>query len=162
MTSQIILDGNGAQKTVQIFVPGTAGTASPDVQTVQGVSGMTPIILDLSGSVGATPFRLISAATTNGTNVKASAGTLYMLAASNSVASSRFIKFYNKASSPSVGTDTPVFTFLIPGNSSGDIAIPTIGLSFTTGISFAITGAVADADTTAIGASDVVLNIAYK
>lgn len=114
---------------------------------------------------GATPYQLISAATTNATNVKSSAGQLYMITASNVNASPRYLKIYDKASTPTVGTDTPKFTFIIPGNTAGsgtNIPIPAQGVSFTNGISFALTTGIAVSDTGAVAASELAVNLAYK
>jgi hypothetical protein len=112
-------------------------------------------------SGGFTPGKLISAATTNATSVKGSAGTLGFLAASNINASPRYLKLYDKATSPTVGSDTPVAVFVIPGATTGtgtNLALPTYGLQFTLGIALAITTGVADADTGAVAASEIVVN----
>jgi len=113
---------------------------------------------------GATAYKLVSAASTNATSVKASAGTLYMVTASNVNAAVRYLKLYNKASAPTVGTDTPVFTFAIPGNTAGagtNIPIPNVGIAFPTGIAFALTTEATDAGTTAVAANEIVVNLAY-
>lgn len=115
--------------------------------------------------VSYTPGKLISAATTNATSVKASAGVIGYACASNINASPRYLKFYNKASAPTVGTDTPVHTFLIPGNTSGsgtNIPIAGLGINFTTGIAFAITGLAADTDTTAVALGEVIVNYGWQ
>lgn len=113
---------------------------------------------------GATPYKLVSAASTNATSVKASAGQVYMITASNVNAAVRYLKLYNKASAPTVGTDTPVFTFAIPGNTAGagtNIPVPAVGLAFSTGIAFALTTEATDAGTTGVAASEIVINLAY-
>jgi len=113
---------------------------------------------------GYTPGHLISAATTNAASIKATAGTLGYIVAGNTNAAARFLKLYNKASAPTVGTDIPVQTFIIPGGASGagsNIMLPVQGAAFTLGIAFAITGLIADADTTVIGAGDVCLSYGY-
>lgn len=111
---------------------------------------------------GYTPGKLIAAGSTNGTTIKASAGTLGFLTASNVSASARYVKIYNKASNPTVGTDTPVFTFLVPANTSGtNLGLPTYGAAFATGIALAITALAADNDATAITAGDVIVNYGY-
>ena len=104
-----------------------------------------------------TPFRLISAASTNATSVKASAGSVGFIHATNLNAAARFLKLYNKASAPTVGTDTPIATLVIPGNTAGaGFVLPiTGGVFFSTGIAYAVTGAYADADTTAVAAGEV-------
>lgn len=117
-----------------------------------------------STSFGSIPGKLISAATTNATSIKASGTNLYFLSASNINASPRYIKLFNKASSPTVGTDIPVLTFLIPGNTSGagtNIAIGAAGLRFTTGLALAITTGVADLDVGAVAANEIVINYGY-
>jgi len=113
---------------------------------------------------GLTIERLIGAATTNATSVKASAGQVYGAYVSNVNASPVFLKLYNKASAPTVGTDTPVMTLLIPGNASGVAGAFefSMGIAFATGIAFAITGLVADADTTAVAANEQVVHLFYK
>lgn len=112
---------------------------------------------------GATPFKLISAATTNATTVKASAGQLYSIIAIGTTANIRYLKFYNKASNPTVGTDIPVLTIPIPGNTQGaGVAIHfTVGTVFSTGIALAITAGVTDADSAAVGANDVIVNLTF-
>src|SRR5574343_365061 len=137
-------------------------------------SGSTPVVIASDQSIvptnpraatsgGATPYKLISAATTNATSVKASAGQLYSIIAIGTTANIRYLKFYNKASAPTVGTDIPVLTIPIPGNTQGaGLAIHfTVGTVFTTGIAFAITAGVGDADSAAVGAGDVVVNLTY-
>lgn len=110
-----------------------------------------------------TPFRCLSAASTNATSLKASAGTLYALVATNTNAAVRYLKFYNKATSPTVGTDTPVFTFAIPGNAAGagfSINLDP-GAQFGTGIAYAITTGAADSDTAAVAANEIIVNGVY-
>lgn len=112
----------------------------------------------IASDVG-TGFRLISAASTNATSLKASAGTLYALYAVNLNAAVRYVKFYNKASSPTVGTDTPVATFPIPASATGaGFAINfDPGFDFGTGIAYATTTGVADSDTAAVAANEIIL-----
>lgn len=105
---------------------------------------------------------LNSAASTNATSIKASAGTVSGISISNIAASTRFVKLYNKASAPTVGTDVPVLTIPIPAGTSVTLNIGgAYGHRFTTGIALAITGAAADNDTTAIGASEVKVMTSY-
>jgi len=113
---------------------------------------------------GATPYKLVSAATTNATSVKASAGTVYMITASNVNAAARYLKLYNKASAPTVGTDAPVLTLIIPGNTAGagtNIPVPTCGLAFSTGIAFALTTEATDAGATGVAVSEIVINLGW-
>ena len=104
-----------------------------------------------------TGFRLISAASTNATSVKASAGTLYSLYVANLNAAVRYLKFYNKASSPTVGTDTPVMTVPIPASTTGAGVVINLdpGFDFATGIAYAVTTGAADSDTAAVAANEI-------
>lgn len=114
---------------------------------------------------GYTPGKLVSAATTNATVIKASAGTLGHISASNVNAAARYLKFYNKATTPTVGTDVPVLTYIIPGNTAGagtNIPLPPQGINFSTGISFAITTEATDAGSTGVAVSEIVINYAFN
>lgn len=103
---------------------------------------------------------LISAATTNATSVKSSGGLLCGFQASNTNAAARYLKFYNKASAPTVGTDVPYMApFLIPPNSSGIIQTFPFCVNFPTGIAFATTTGVANSDTGAVAANEIIVNI---
>jgi hypothetical protein len=112
--------------------------------------------------------RLVSAAaTTNATSVKASAGNVFKVTLINAAATAKFLKLYNKASAPTVGTDTPIWTAQLPPTSVNggafDLDFGAQPLYFATGIAYALTGAAADADATALTLADVVcLNIAYS
>jgi len=107
--------------------------------------------------------KLFSGATTNATSVKASAGKLVGGVIANMTTSVRYFKLYNKASAPTVGTDTPVYTFPLQPNTTYYVAdmIAMLGDQFSTGIAYAITGGLADSDATAIVANDVAVNLAF-
>lgn len=113
---------------------------------------------------GATPVSTVSAASTNATSLKASAGQVYSVTASNINAAIAYLKFYNKASAPTVGTDTPVYVFPIPGNTAGAGVTHSFpcGLEFTTGIAWALTTGATVASTGAVAASEVIVSIGYK
>lgn len=110
-----------------------------------------------------TTARLVSsAATTNSTLIKASACTIFTIDAINTTASVKFLKIYNKATAPTIGTDTPVLTIAIPANSVNFVRSFPGGIRLATGCGYGETGAVADNDTTAVAAGDIVaLNFTY-
>jgi hypothetical protein len=111
----------------------------------------------------ATPTASIvnSAATTNATLVKNIAGTVYGVVVSNINAAARFLKLYNLAAAPTVGTSVPAITIPIPAGQVVNVNFGSQGMRYATGISLAITGAAADTDTTAVAASEVKVNISY-
>jgi hypothetical protein len=98
--------------------------------------------------------------------VKASAGTVYGAWVTNTATATRWLKFYNAtAANVTVGTTTPVITIGIPGNTSDDISANFgfgMGIGFGTAITVAATTGVADNDTGAPAANDVIVNIFYK
>lgn len=110
---------------------------------------------------GATGYTLLSAASTNAVSVKTSAGGIYMISAGNNATSIAYVKLYNKASAPTVGTDTPFMTFMVPASNVTAVPIPSTGIALGTGIAIAITGGAAATDTTSVAANQVQLNIAY-
>lgn len=107
--------------------------------------------------------KLISAATTNATSVKASQSALYGVQAFNTNAAARYLKLYNKASAPTVGTDTPVKVLTIPGNTAGAGLVIHFanGLDFPTGLAYALTTGAADSDTGAVAANELVIGLDY-
>ena len=110
-----------------------------------------------------TPARVVSAASTNATSVKASAGAVGFIYAVNLNAAVRYLKLYNKASSPTVGTDTPIATLPIPASATGAgfmIPIPG-GVAFTTGVALALTTGAADSDTGAVAANEIFIFLGY-
>jgi hypothetical protein len=107
--------------------------------------------------------RIVSAAaSTNATSAKASAGTLKSMSGYNAAAAVRYLKIYNKASAPTVGTDTPILTLALKASDKFDFTWPD-GFYFSTGIAYALTVGSADGDTAALTAADVVgLNVNYN
>lgn len=108
--------------------------------------------------------RIVSAAaSTNATSAKASAGKVHNIVGWNAAAALRYLKLYNKASAPTVGTDTPVLTIPLQNGALFNIQFPNGGMYFSTGIAYALTVNAADSDATALTAADVLgLNIAYS
>jgi hypothetical protein len=209
----------GASTAAKQPALGTAGSASSDVLTIQGIASMTKLLVTPdsvalpanqscnvaqingitplmgngvtgTGSLRVTlasdtttnsnPFlfsaqaittgglsisRTLSANNTTGINAKNVAGQVYGWTITNINAAARFVKLYNKASAPTVGTDTPVITLAIPGNTAGAGMVAadfSCGITFGTGIGYGITTGVADNDTGAPAANEVVVNLFYK
>lgn len=104
--------------------------------------------------------KVTSAATTNATSVKTTEGRVMGWSLTNTTAAFKYFRLYNKASAPTVGTDVPVLVIGLPPNST-TISDPVCGMAFSTGIAYAITGAVADNDTTVTAANDVIGGLFY-
>lgn len=126
---------------------------------IAGLLCATPALAQ--NSPASTVATVESAATTNATSTKAAPGILYGFSLCNKSAAAVYFKFYNKASAPTVGTDAVFVKIMIPTLACRDRSMLP-GLNFATGIAFAITGAEANSDTTAVAAGDVSGAFDYK
>lgn len=107
-----------------------------------------------------TPYYYISDGSAKNGIVKAAAGRLYALSISNSNATVRYVRLYNKATAPAT-SDTPIKKYVVPAGSTVIAHLPVFGSYFSTGISWRITTGIADNDDTAASANDINLNIEY-
>lgn len=99
-------------------------------------------------------YTLTTLATTNASSVKTSAGNLYSIVATNLTATTMYLKIYNKASAPTVGTDIPIMTIPLPANDIKVLEFGRVGIRPSLGIALAVTGGLADSDTTVITAGN--------
>lgn len=151
----VLVDG----QEMRVEISSGRGDSAPQKGVAVNISNPLPVI----GS-----HKLFSAATTNGTLVKNTQGFLMGGLIANFNAAVRYFKLYNKGAAPVVGTDVPIFTIPLP---AGTATVPSFvnladlfgesGHLFAAGIGYAITGGLLDADTTVIGASDVVVGLNY-
>lgn len=138
-------------------------TPASDVTTDSVSVALGAVTTPGADATALSAIKVISAASTNATSVKASAGQLYWLHVTNLNAAVRYLKLYNKASAPTVGTDTPVYTFPIPASTTGAgfvLCLP-VPITFTTGIALALTTGSANSDTGAVAASELFVNGGY-
>jgi hypothetical protein len=147
------------QATQPVSIASTVAVTQSGTWTVQpgNTANTTPwLVLPAltAASNGLTSSRVNAAASTNATSLKASAGEIGRIDVFNTASYAVFLKLYNKASSPTVGTDTPVWT--IPVASGGGYSTEFMrGKYFSTGIAYAITKLQVDSDTTAVAANDL-------
>lgn len=100
-------------------------------------------------------------ATTNLTSAVSVPVDLYGIIATNTAAAVKFLKIYNKASAPVLASDIPVLTICIPAGQIANIQFEQ-GMYLNLGLAYAITGADADNDATAVTAGDIKgLNFIY-
>ncbi len=157
-------DSSGTPFTLSTFFTFAStyfGTAS---------NSSSPTIVDVSNVVSVTdidttkPYKYISLASTNANLIKSREVKLYVVSAIGLTSTVRYLKFYDKSTAPTVGTDTPVLTIPVPANTQGaGVVIPfNIPIVFDNGLGFAITSGSADNDTGAVGAGDVIINLSYQ
>jgi len=113
----------------------------------------------MAASVVSNVYRVISLATTNAALIKGAAGRVQGWYIFNTSANTRFIKLYNKATAPTVGTDTPFLTLAVPSGGGANVWID--GITFSAGIGIGMTTAAADNSTAAVSAGDVIVNLFY-
>lgn len=128
------------------FIP--LDVAVQDIRVPSTSNPSTVIQGSLTNTISASQsvFATTTTASTNATSVKTSASTLYELTLSNPTATPIFVKFYNKASAPTVGTDVPLLTYPVPAGSTQTVEFGATGKRFSTGIAWAATAAIADTD----------------
>lgn len=143
------------------FVLGTYATEpipAAQVSATQPISGT--VTATVTPPAPTTPYFLNSAGTTNAALIITGTSAVTALHATNTGATVAYLKLYNKATAPTVGTDVPEMIIPIPAAVSGvpgmvSLPIGFIGFRFALGLGIAITGGAADTDTTAVAAGQV-------
>jgi hypothetical protein len=109
----------------------------------------------------ATPYFVNSAASTNVALILTGTSGLQAFYATNTGAAAAFVKLYNKATAPVLGTDVPEMVIPVPAAVGGVPGVnPPLDMGFNSfrfplGLGIAITGGAADSDTTAVAAGQV-------
>lgn len=111
---------------------------------------------------GASVSRVVSGASNNATVVKASAGRVLAISVNNVNASARYLKLYDKATTPAPATDNALLKLVIPlaATSAVHLAFPG-GVKFANGIGFALVTGISDTDNTSVSASEHVVNVVF-
>jgi hypothetical protein len=125
-----------------------------------GTAAMTLASTTVTPAVPATAYSVNSLATTNGALILTGTSGLQGVYATNTGAAAAYVKLYNKATAPTVGTDVPLMIIPVPAAVSGVPGVAHVspgfsGFRFDLGLGIAITGGAADADTTAVTAGQV-------
>jgi hypothetical protein len=160
---------------------GTAGSADAQVRTVQGVASMTPLQVQSNtanlatettvGTVATnttratTTLSYISAGATEDEHaVKATAGRLHSILATNTAAAVAFLKCENDtAANTAPGTDTPEFRLAIPGATTGaGFIAANVDWPFATAWTCWIVTGAADSDVAEVGANAVMVNYSFE
>lgn len=150
------------------FVGGTVQALAAYQEEPMGPIGVnvqqaTPATLQVTNTpAGTTTAFINSAATTNATLVQTGVRNLMSVTASNIGAAVRYLKLYNKATAPVVGTDIPVMVIPIPIGGVLTLQGGSVALArFPLGLGLAITAGAADADVAAVAASEVKVTLVH-
>jgi hypothetical protein len=129
--------------------------AAPVVAQGGTITTVTAVTTAGTPLVPATPYFVNSLATTNGALILTGTSGLQAFWASNTGATPAYVKLYNKATAPTVGTDVPEMVITVPATGQIELTPGFNGYRFALGLGIAITGAAADSDTTAVAAGQV-------
>lgn len=146
LVRQVHVSGAEGAKTVSEVV-GTQGSPAAAAQTVQDYSVSTA--------------HLVTAATTNPTSIKASAGRLRSVHVFNKSDAPVYVKFHNTAGAPTAGAGVAL-TVGVQAGASRDFVLPGGGRAFDTGIAMTVVAGIADANNTAVAADDAVIEVSYE
>lgn len=149
---------SGTAVATVLYTTAPASLATVNVTSLPiGTNGIGSVFI---GSSTLVQYTATSAASTNATNMKSTSGRLQEMTITNTSATAMFFKLYNKASAPTLASDVPVAIWRVaPTGSAGDtvqLDFGPNGKHFTTGISWALTGAVGATDTTAVSAGSLI------
>lgn len=118
-------------------------------------------------ATGATPASFIAANSNNAATLKGTPGVVYSVQLAGVGAAPAYLKFYDKASTPTCQSDTVVAQFMIPAASTAangagsNISLP-VGKNFAAGISYCVVTGIAANDNTSVAAATFIVNIDYK
>ena len=152
-------------RTVE-FASGTTGSMPFNLESSN--SYYYPLVQMVPGELGGmSVHHLLGAATTNATSVKTSAGMVYGFSLFSLDTVPVYVTFYNKASAPTVDTDTIFMKFGITysGTAANGSATPGVwnfplGITFSTGIAFALHKGISTSS--ALDATEVLFTMWYK
>jgi hypothetical protein len=135
------------------ILPGAYATEPiPAVQTHAVTGSGTFTVSGTTTPTTPTTTRTVTAASTNTAAVKASAGTMYMLSVWNPSASTIYVKYYNQTTAPTLASAVPTIVIPVLAGEYKMHQFGPMGERYATGIAIAVTGGVANTDTTAVAA----------
>lgn len=143
----------------------TTAMAQPQITTTPSGTQATTVTSTTIAApaatiAGLTVAKINSAATTNATSTKTSQARLLGWSLTNTSAATKYVRFYNKASAPTVGTDSPLFIVALPPTENVSHS-NTQPITFAAGLAYAVTGAGTDLDATAVAVGDVIGSFYY-
>jgi hypothetical protein len=157
----VALDASGQILVSGTLTVGNTVTVASHAVTNAGTFAVQPAP---AASGGLTISRQIDVDETED-EISSSACQLYFISAQTIDATPLYLHFYNAtAASVTVGTTTPLMTFIVPaqsdGNAAGLIVEVSMGIPFSTALSIAATTTVGG--TTGPGANECIVTVGYK
>lgn len=151
----------GQQAPLPVSQVGTATVSFTQPALVAGTAAIGDVGQQYRANAtgAASGTHLVSAATTNATVVKASAGRVVGWFFINTNAAIRYVKLHNQTTTPTAGSGV-VRTIGIPANGVATFRLEG-GIAFSTGIALTTVTGAADADATAVGLNDIIGDIFF-
>lgn len=151
----------GSQAALPVSQIGTTTVSFTQPALVAGTAAIGDVGQQYRANAtgAASGTHLVSAANTNPTVVKASAGRLLGYVLTNNAASKVYVKFHNQTTSPTAGTGV-VRSVGIPAGATVTFSLEG-GIAFSTGIALTTVTGAADADNTAVALNDIVGDIFF-
>ncbi|MCA3068090.1 MAG: hypothetical protein ING73_14340 [Rhodocyclaceae bacterium] len=136
-----------------------SGTVTTNNAAGTNAIGDVGVQLRANATGAATTLKIVSAATTNATIVKASAGRVVGYQLQNTTASIVYVKLHNQATTPTAGASV-FLPIAIPANGKAEYASEA-GIAFATGIGLTTVTGAADSDATAVALNAIVGSIHF-
>ncbi|MCA3068120.1 MAG: hypothetical protein ING73_14490 [Rhodocyclaceae bacterium] len=148
-----------ASNTAANLLAQVSGTITTNNAAGTNAIGDVGIQLRANATGASSTLKIVSAATTNATIVKASAGRVVGYQLQNTTASVVYVKLHNQATTPTAGASV-FLPIAIPANGKAEFASEA-GIAFTTGIGLTTVTGAADADATAVALNAIVGSIQF-
>jgi putative Ig domain-containing protein len=113
------------------------------------------------GEVPSLKYHVVALSGVNAAVIKSSAGVLTGWNVSNDTEYPIYVKLYDKATTPNVGTDVPAQTIEVQAGVPAPFPVGP-GITYSNGIAIAITKGMADSDATPVVAGDCAVDIFYQ
>lgn len=159
----------GASPTLGVFNDATVSGHIQGVKLIDATAGSTTPVgtsgnplwtqSSAAGLAATTGYHAVSASSNNAAVIKDSSGSLVAVHVFNEAIYPVYVKFYNKATTPSPASDTPIATVGVQAGLPRDVTFRLSAL--TNGLGIAIVKNIADNDNTAIIAGDCVVDVEY-
>lgn len=130
-----------------------------------GCSAGSTVSLIPATSGGLSIAHLVAAASNNATSLKGSAGQLYGASVYNNTSYPVYLKFCNKATACTCGTnsgsDAILYTVAAQAGTEREVHTEE-GIAFSTGIGYCVVKGITDTDNTSLAASDATVDLLFK
>jgi hypothetical protein len=142
----------------RVFNPAYSSTSDgSDITLCRILEAVASVAAPISD--GMLPHTKVSVSGVNATVVKASAGKVYNFIATNVSNQTKYVKFFDKATTPNPSTDSADYILPLQNGQTITLALGTAPFVFHNGISYAMTTSASDGGN--VGAGDVVLSLTY-